>query len=341
MFFVSIDRRWRRDYCRSLVPASVVASQQLAKEGYVVVDDVLDPARDFAQILAEYNQVLDGITAGLHAVGAIGSTYAELPFEERLIQVCSESGQNFPQSFDFTLPQKGITHETPIHVGPAVFRVLTNTRLLDLVEEIVGPEIYSNPVQHVRMKLPARAVTSGLQHSLVTSVPWHQDNGVIMPEADDATILTMWMPVNESTLKNGCLQVIPRSHLGDLRPHCPGKSTVAIPDHLLPAEGAVPLPMHPGSVLLMHQRTIHRSLENLTDDQVRISLDLRYQPVGQATGRPAFAPAGFIARSCTQPDHVVSDPAVWAHNWLALRDRLAEEENPTFNRWSADAAVCA
>ena len=49
------------------------------------------------------------------------------------------------------------------------------------------------------MKLPARAVAAGLQHSLVTSVPWHQDNGVIMPEADDATILTVWMPVNEST----------------------------------------------------------------------------------------------------------------------------------------------
>ena len=319
----------------------MAASQQLAEEGYVVVDDVLDPARDFAPLLAEYNQVLDDISAGLRAAGAIRSTYAELPFEQRLIQVCAESGRNFPQSFDFTLPQKGITYETPIHIGPAVFSVLTNTRLLDLVEQIVGPEIYSNPVQHVRMKLPARAVAAGLQHSLVTSVPWHQDNGVIMPEADDATILTVWMPVNESTLDNGCLQVIPRSHLGDLRAHCPGKSTVAIPDKLLPAEGAVALPMRPGSVLLMHQRTIHSSLENLTDDQVRISLDLRYQPVGQATGRPAFASAGFIARSRALPEGVVSDPQVWADNWLSLRDRLAEQENPTFNRWSADAPVCA
>ena len=96
-------------------------------------------------MLAEYNQVLDGIAAGLRAAGAIRSTYAELPFEERLIQVCGESGRNFPQNFDFTLPQKGITHETPIHVGPAVFRVLTNTRLLDLVEQMVGAEIY--PIQ--------------------------------------------------------------------------------------------------------------------------------------------------------------------------------------------------
>jgi phytanoyl-CoA hydroxylase len=223
--------------------------EHLDEEGYVVVDDVLDPVADFAPLLDEYNQVLDGIAAGLVADGLLGSTYANLPFEARLIAVCAESGRNFPQDFDFTLPQKGITPATPIHAGPAVFHVLTRARLLDLVEQVVGGEIYSNPVQHVRMKLPARAVQRGLQNSLVTSVPWHQDNGVILPEADDATILTVWMPVNPSTIDNGCLQVIPRSHRGELQPHCPGKSTVAIPDQFLASDRALPLPMQPGSVL--------------------------------------------------------------------------------------------
>ena len=109
----------------------------------------------------------------------------------------------------------------------------------------------------------------------------------------------------------------------------------------MPAERAVPVPMRPGSVLLMHQRTMHSSLDNRTDDQVRISLDLRYQPIGQPTGRPAFAPAGFIARSRAHPEQVLRDPRVWARTWLELRDRLATEDTPSFNRWSADAAVCA
>jgi phytanoyl-CoA hydroxylase len=323
------------------MPTATALQEQLVDEGYVVIDDVLDPVDDFEPLLQEYNRVLDGIAATLLAEGAVRSAYNNLSFEARLIQLCAESGKNFPQHFDFTLPQKGITHQTPIHAGPAVFRVLTKPRLLDLVEDVVGPEIYSNPVQHVRMKLPPQAVERGLQHSLVTSVPWHQDNGVIMPEADEATILTVWMPVTPATIENGCLQVIPRSHRGDLQPHCPGKSTVAIPDRFLASDQAVPLPMRPGSVLLMHQRTIHSSLENTMADQVRISLDLRYQPIGQATGRPAFAPAGFIARSRAHPDQVLRDPAIWQDNWLTLRDRLAEEENPTFNRWSADAPVCA
>lgn len=315
--------------------------EHLSAEGYVVVEGVLEPQVDLAPLVAEYNAALDDIAEGLFVKGSIRSTYAALPFGERLIQVCSESGQNFPQAFDFSLPQKGITSDTPIHVGPAVFHILSHPRLLDLVEEIVGPEIYSNPVQHIRMKLPARAVEAGLQHALVTSVPWHQDNGVIMPEADEATILTVWLPVNESTIDNGCLQVIPYSHLGGLEPHCPSKSTVAIPDRFLALDRAIPVPMKPGSVLLMHQRTIHGSLENQTADQVRISLDLRYQPVGQATGRPAFAPAGFVARSQRHPERVLRDPDIWADNWLKLRARLAQEETAQFNRWSADAAVCA
>jgi len=37
----------------------------------------------------------------------------------------------------------------------------------------------------------------------------------------------------------------------------------------------------------------------------------------------------------------LSDPRVWADNWLALRDALAEQANPVFNRWTADAPVCA
>src|ERR671936_933850 len=96
----------------------------LTDEGYVVVEDVLDPAVDLEPVIAEYQEVLDGIAASLYAEGAIRSTYAGLPFAERLIQVCAESGRNFPQHFDISLPQAGISSKTPIPLGPAVFRRL-------------------------------------------------------------------------------------------------------------------------------------------------------------------------------------------------------------------------
>lgn len=324
---------------------TAVTKQQFAEQGYLVVDDVLDPLLDLAPVWAEYGHVLDEIAEALYREGTIVSTYRELPFEARLIQVCQESGRNFPQHFDFSLPQSGVKHDTPIHVGPAVFNLLSSPRLLDVVEQIVGPEIYSNPVQHIRMKLPKRAVarTDGRSstNGLVTKIPWHQDNGVILPEADEATILTVWMPLNAATIANGCLQVIPGSHRNGLEPHCPTGYTVAIPDKVVATRPAVPLPMRPSSVLLMTQRTIHSSLDNATDDQVRISLDLRYQPIGQPTGRPAFAAAGFVARSRAHPETDLHDAAQWAGGWLTVRDQLAEAENPTFNRWDGKLAVCA
>ena len=319
---------------------SAAQKRRFESDGFLLVEDVLDPRQDIERVLDEYAAVLDEIACRLWAQGVISSAYAHLPFAERLIQVCAESGRALPQDFDFSLPQSGITHETPIHVGPGVFGLLTSPRLLDLVEDVIGPEIYSNPVQHIRMKLPKRAIPQGFTNGLVTQIPWHQDNGVIMPEADEATILTVWLPLTSATVDNGCLQVIPLSHHNGLEAHCPG-GNVHIPDAFVPVERALPVPMRPGSVLLMTQRTIHSSLDNVTDDQVRISMDLRYQPIGQPTGRPAFASAGFVARSRAHPELVLKDPSEWARRWLSLRDELAEREKPTFNRWSAEAAVCA
>lgn len=321
---------------RALSPAQL---RRFEEDGYLVVEDALDPARDLQPVWDEYAGVLDDLAMALHQEGAIGSPYRELPFRERLIQVCVESGRNFPQHFDISLPQTGVTHDMPIHVGPAVFGLLCNPRLLDVVEDICGPEIYSNPVQHIRMKLPKRAVAAGSNHGLITRIPWHQDNGVVLPEADVATILTVWLPLNAATLENGCLQVVPGSHRDELWPHCPTAKGAAIPDRLLADAPSVALPLQPGSLLLMHQRTIHSSLDNVTEDEVRMSLDLRYQPVGQPTGRPAFP--GFVARSAAHPEQMLRDPAAWARQWYDTRRHMAEHENPSFNRWQAGVGVCA
>jgi len=321
---------------RVLTPAQLA---QFKEEGYLVVERVLDPDRDIAPVMAEYAGVLDGIADSLTAEGVLRATYRDLLFRERLIRICIDSGRNFPQEFDISLPQTGVKPDTPIHVGPAAFRLLTTPRLLDLVEDLIGPEIYSNPVQHIRMKLPKRAVARSGYSGLVSQIPWHQDNGVILPEADQARILTVWMPLTEATVENGCLQVIPRSHRSDLIAHCPTEKGVAIPEKLIPTAQAVPLPMRPGSVLLMTSRTVHSSLDNVTESEIRISFDLRYQPIGEPTGRPAFP--GFVARSAARPESVLRDPAAWARLWHDARARLAAMENPTFNRWQAGVGACA
>ena len=313
---------------------------QLNEEGFVVVADVFEPESDFAAVYAEWDEILDGIAEALRSAGTIGSTHAELPFAERLQALCAETGESFHQPFDISLPQKDITPDTPLHVGPAVFDLLTHDRLLDVVEDLLGPDLVSNPVQHVRMKPPGRLLGPERSRSyLAARVPWHQDLGVLLPEADTSTILSCWVAVTDTDEENGCMQVVPRSHRHDLYDHCPREPQTGIPEHLLTLDDALTLPMRAGSVLFFGQNLIHGSLDNVSDDRVRISMDLRYQPLGQPSGRPHFP--SFVARSRSNPELVLRDPAIWASMWHESRDALSRGEAPVFTRWHADAPFCA
>ena len=106
-------------------------------------------------------------------------------------------------------------------------------------------------------------------------------------------------------------------------------SRQAIPDRLV-GDRRVALEMEPGDVLFLTKLTMHASLPNLSED-VRWSVDLRYQPTGEPTGRPWFP--GFVARSRAAPDSVLPDAAAWGALWHLARERLAAEPVPSFQRW--------
>jgi hypothetical protein len=311
---------------------------QFHREGYLLVEGLFDPQEDIEPIIEEYKGVLDNLAGELYAKGEISSSYAELPFGRRLIEIYKQSGKVHAQYFDFSLPQADVKEDTPLWVGPAVFNALRNEKLLDAVESIIGPEIYSNPVQHVRLKPPERLTPKDAEGRLqLGKTPVHQDNGVVLPEADDTDILTVWFPLWDATVKNGCLVVWPRSHRQGLLDHCPSHSGLRIPGKLLDGK-ARSIPVKRGDALFMHKLTVHASHSNHSDD-VRWSFDLRYNPIGQPTGRGAFP--GFIARSRKNPDAELRDPAEWARLWHEARYRLATEGMGPFNRWSADSPVCA
>ena len=129
---------------------------------------------------------VDTLARALYATGQIESTYADLPFGHRLTQIIIDSGQIHAQYFDFSLPQTGVAPDTPFWAGPAVFNCLTDPDLLDAAESIVGPEIWSNPVQHVRIKPPERHLPKNQYgNPVLGATQWHQDHGVVTEEADD------------------------------------------------------------------------------------------------------------------------------------------------------------
>jgi phytanoyl-CoA hydroxylase len=312
---------------------------ELFRNGYVVVPDVIDPTKVLQPVLEEYAGVLDRLATDLVAQGQISSTYADLPFEARLIQIAKESGSTHTQHFDITLPQNNIRADTPIHLGDAVFKLLTCPSVLDVVEQILGPEISVNPVQHVRLKLPAHALGENPDPMMGKS-PWHQDGAVVLEEADETEILTVWIPLSEANEENGCMRVIPTDRSAELANHCPSPVKGAhIPDEQVDQAAGRTLPMSAGSLLLLHTRTVHDSLPNRTADRLRVSLDLRYQPTGQPSGREQFP--SFVVRSQAHPERVTTEPTEWRDGWLEARSRLAQDDVPAFNRWDPNSPLCA
>ena len=53
-------------------------------------------------------------------------------------------------------------------LGPSFKKLWSNEKLLDAVEQVVGPNVAGHPVWNLRIKLPRNAPEE---------VPWHQDNG--------------------------------------------------------------------------------------------------------------------------------------------------------------------
>lgn len=312
---------------------------QFESEGYVVVDDVFSPEQDLDAAIAEYDQVLDRLANELHAAGALTSTFPDLAFSARLAGIYAETGKVYAKYFDLSLPQRGVRHDTPFWTGPAVFALLRHDSLLDRLESLIGPEIYANPVQHIRLVPPVDRVPkdSTTGEPLLVTTPWHQDNGVVTEDADETQLITVWFPLLDVTEELGCLMVVPGSHREGLLTHC-GGGRLRVPEQLVDANRARALPMRRGSVLFMHRRTLHSALPNRSAE-VRRSFDLRYQPVGQPTGRDAFP--GFVARSRRDPSSELRDAAAWTALWVEARRALAEGDQPRFNRWDPNAAVCA
>ena len=288
------------------------ATDLFEDQGYVVIRGLLDDEQDVQPIKDEYAALLDSLSVRWHAEGALSSTYDDLPFERRLAKVAAE-GVPYTRHFDISL-YKG---EGLMHRGPAVFNLLRSPRLLDGAEHFIGPELYSNPVQHVRIKVPERVIPEDRQDALNSRAPWHQDMAVVLPEADETQMLTVWVAISEATEENGCLVVVPESHrVDEVALHC--KTGGSIPEEVVGPQ-RLPLVMESGDVLFMSKRTKHASLTNVSDG-MRFSFDLRYNPTGQSTGRPWFP--GFVARSRSNPASELRDFEEWVRIWDEARHAL-------------------
>lgn len=150
-------------------------------------------------------------------------------------------------------------------------RVVSDPRLVDIAEFFLGPDVACFTAHYI-CKPPYNG----------QPVLWHQDGAywTLTP----MRALTVWLAVDESTAENGCLRMIPGSHVLPL--HKPSLRTdtenmlySASDDGLVrewaEERGIVDIELQPGDVSIHHPNLLHCSEPN-TSAKRRCGLDMGY-----------------------------------------------------------------
>ena len=144
---------------------------------------------------------------------------------------------------------------SPIELSDAYLDVMRSCLAVDAVAQLIGPNVAFGHSK-VNSKLPGTS----------TEVKWHQDF-LFEPHTNDDMITVLYF-VDEITKENGPLEVVPGSHRGPLYDHWhDGVFTGTVSNSVLEKASAlrVPIPGPSGSAALMHGRTLHGSMPNLSD----------------------------------------------------------------------------
>lgn len=271
------------------------------ENGYLVLENVLSEA-EIRSVLDHIARVVGEKTEALYAEGKIAHKYEELPVETRWAKICEMSPQQ----------ARGWNREV---FGRAIYELCTNDKLLDLCELLLGPDITLNGDYWVRPKVP---------HEEMTTIPWHQDSFYYNGQGNDNLsykILSLWIPLVDVDERNGCLQVIPKSHTWGLIPYAKRGDKMEPVEKVEERGEVVTLRMKRGDVFLFNQLTLHRSLPNISEG-VRWSIDIRYTPTGQAFSWHELSGPGFEKHYST----------------LKVRSRHHPETVESFEAWKAKKA---
>ena len=292
------DEQLRRGNHGSLATELV---DEYDQHGYLVLPDLLD-GHDLAPVRGAMMEKVSQIADHLLEAGLIEDPLEGEPFETRLARLFEGlSANNFV----------GFTGQSWRDRMPGYFELMSNPKILDVVESLIGPEIFANPVYNVRPKVPR--VAAG-------EVPWHQDKSY-WPGSKSNPVITVWIAVVDATLTNGCLRVIPRTQhetVGGFHFETySGTAYRELDDETVKPlkDKARALPVTTGTVIIFNDRFIHSSGPN-TSSHVRWSVDLRYQPADQDP--MAQHGVGFLARSRANPERVARLEDWWAERMEAL-----------------------
>ncbi|MBH68156.1 MAG: restriction endonuclease subunit S [Rhodospirillaceae bacterium] len=140
----------------------------------------------------------------------------------------------------------------PSDISDHYYEVMANSRMVDMVTDLIGNDIKFHHCK-INLKCPGGN----------TVVHYHQDFGFTPHSNDD--VVTALLMLDDVTEANGCLMVVPGSHVGRMYSLYNEGTFVGRVDkkteHILKKQ-EVPITGKAGNVCLMHTRLAHGSTAN-------------------------------------------------------------------------------
>ena len=289
-------------------------------QGYVLLKSLF-AAEELQPLIGELEAEVDKAAREYHADGRLKSLHEDEGFKTRLMKMVDDCVEVYEELHGIEV------------VGPELFNILKNTKILDVVEAVLGPEIRCEGRHIVRPKLPNFGVANfnwhedtryGAKRTVYVQQPYGLGTDPTKLGSFHSRIVAaplmaepaFWIPLVDVDEENGCIQVLAGGHR-----HTPPYVEQWGPDTFVPQlEGLVPLPvpMQVGDVLMMHQHLPHSSPPNRSD-HIRWSVDIRFQDSRLSTKAGTIKP-GFIARSKERPQDVVTEH----EGYMRIREAVKE-----------------
>jgi hypothetical protein len=152
----------------------------------------------------------------------------------------------------------------------SVHRLPHHPNLIALYRTLFGEEVLAHPRHIIRM------ITN---HRVMHPTPPHQDFPLIQGTSNT---WTCWFPIGDCPRSMGSLTVLRQSHRLGYVPIEPAHGAGGIAAQLCPTENHwMEGDFSIGDVLTFPSFTVHKALRTQVPGEIRLSFDVRYQPLGE------------------------------------------------------------
>ncbi len=232
--------------------------EQFQRNGYLSISERVIDDEHLAVLRAHYDAVFaqkrGTIGEGLRNLAVVGESESDENAD------CAEEMLQLMEMWRFDEEFRKLLYHEP---------------MLDIAESLIGPNI---------QLFHDQALYKPAHHG--GEVNWHQDNGYW--RCQPSNLVSIWMALDDADEGNGCMNLIPGSHLEEAAAHAQAKTQKGNLPALLEAEvdasQAVPVPIKAGYALVHHCLTLHQTHPNRSTRERR-AMVIHYMPVGTQNGR--------------------------------------------------------